>query len=189
MDLSILGDIQTWTDRSGDWLAAHGVTGEAAHQWALAYWDGLRWAIMVSAVLILISSLDDLLIDLAYWMGQTVPNLIVGDITRLRQIFVNLVGNAVKFTDRGEVVIHVEAKPHTTDDESNALLQSSGDDAPSHHRHQDYNAPLYDIHFAVRDTGIGIPSDRMDRLFKSFSQVDSSTTRQYGGTGLGLAIS
>jgi PAS domain S-box-containing protein len=138
---------------------------------------------------LLAAKATDKTIDLAYWMGQTVPNLIVGDITRLRQIFVNLVGNAVKFTDRGEVVIHVEAKPHTTDDESNALLQSSGDDAPSHHRHQDYNAPLYDIHFAVRDTGIGIPSDRMDRLFKSFSQVDSSTTRQYGGTGLGLAIS
>lgn len=138
---------------------------------------------------LLAAKATDKTIDLAYWMGQTVPNLIVGDITRLRQIFVNLVGNAVKFTDRGEVVIHVEAKPHTTDDESNALLQSSGDDSLTHNRHHDHNAPLYDIHFAVRDTGIGIPSDRMDRLFKSFSQVDSSTTRQYGGTGLGLAIS
>ncbi len=126
-------------------------------------------------------------LDLAYWMGQAVPNLIVGDITRLRQIFVNLVGNAVKFTDTGEVVIQVEAKPHTTEDESNALLQSDGGLTPT--RNHDYNAPLYDIHFAVKDTGIGIPLDRMDRLFKSFSQVDSSTTRQYGGTGLGLAIS
>ncbi|WP_143473191.1 response regulator [Limnothrix sp. PR1529] len=126
-------------------------------------------------------------LDLAYWMGSAVPNLIVGDITRLRQIFVNLVGNAVKFTARGEVVIQVEAKPHTTSDESNALLQSDSTLPPT--RSHDYNAPLYDIHFAVRDTGIGIPSDRMNRLFKSFSQVDSSTTRQYGGTGLGLAIS
>lgn len=126
-------------------------------------------------------------LDLAYWMSQAVPNLIVGDITRLRQIFVNLVGNAVKFTDTGEVVIQVDAKPHTMEDESNALLQSDGGLTPT--RNHDYNAPLYDIHFAVKDTGIGIPRDRMDRLFKSFSQVDSSTTRQYGGTGLGLAIS
>lgn len=68
MDPALLADIQGWSDQAGVWLTAHGVTGEAAHHWALAYWDGLRWAIMVSAVLILISSLDDLLIDLAYWV-------------------------------------------------------------------------------------------------------------------------
>ena len=84
------------------------------------------------------------------------------DVTRVRQILVNLLSNAVKFTNAGEIVISV----------SSHLLADN----------------QYELQFAVRDTGIGIPQDRRDRLFKSFSQVDSSTTRQYGGTGLGLAI-
>ena len=91
------------------------------------------------------------------------PAGIAGDSTRLRQVLLNLLSNAVKFTDEGEVVLHVGA-------------ERSGADS-------------YRLHLAVRDTGIGIPEDRMDRLFASFSQVDSSTTRRYGGTGLGLAIS
>ncbi|MDX2034793.1 MAG: response regulator [Blastocatellia bacterium] len=102
-------------------------------------------------------------IELAYLIEEATPHDLVGDITRLRQILVNLVGNAIKFTPAGEVVVSVRSN-----------LVDDG---------------LYELQFAVRDTGIGIPQDRMDRLFKSFSQVDSSTTRQFGGTGLGLAIS
>ena len=107
-------------------------------------------------------------LELAYLIAPHTPEMIVGDVTRLRQILVNLLSNAVKFTERGEVVISVEA----------AMLDSS-----------DMAEPKYDLRFAVRDTGIGIPPDRVDRLFRSFSQVDASTTRRYGGTGLGLAIS
>src|SRR5262249_45950456 len=92
-----------------------------------------------------------------------VPARVVGDVTRVRQILVNLVANAVKFTSAGEVVVTVSATPMGTN------------------RHE--------LTFAVRDTGVGIPADRLDRLFQSFSQVDASTTRKCGGTGLGLAIS
>ncbi|MEM9775301.1 MAG: ATP-binding protein [Chloroflexota bacterium] len=91
-----------------------------------------------------------------------VPQLITGDVTRVRQILVNLIGNAVKFTKEGFVKITVKAIQEPT-------------------------ANL--IQYSIQDTGIGIPADRIDQLFQSFSQVDSSTTRKYGGTGLGLAIS
>ena len=94
---------------------------------------------------------------------------IVGDATRLRQILVNLLTNAVKFTEDGEVVLSVDAERIAEGDRS--------------------DAEICELHFAVRDTGIGIPKERVDRLFQSFSQVDASTTRRYGGTGLGLAIS
>ncbi|MBU3952717.1 MAG: response regulator [Proteobacteria bacterium] len=92
-----------------------------------------------------------------------VPSLLEGDPGRLRQILVNLAGNAVKFTHTGEIVTHVDLEKETED--------------------------WVQVRFTVKDTGIGIPADKMDRLFKSFSQVDSSTTRKYGGTGLGLTIS
>jgi PAS domain S-box-containing protein len=108
-------------------------------------------------------------LDLAYFVDQGLPGAILGDATRLRQILINLLNNAVKFTDRGEVVLSVDGQ---------AL--GPGDDGVTR-RHR--------LHFAVRDSGIGIPEDRLGRLFQSFSQVDASTTRQYGGTGLGLAIS
>jgi PAS domain S-box-containing protein len=104
-------------------------------------------------------------IDLAYLMGDGVPAAIVGDVTRLRQVLLNLLSNAVKFTERGEVVLSVSARRT----------------GRGKHRHE--------LTFTVRDTGIGIPADRLGRLFQSFSQVDASTTRRYGGTGLGLAIS
>ena len=110
-------------------------------------------------------------IELAYLIHPQTPRTIVGDSTRLRQILVNLLSNAVKFTQAGEVVVSVEAR-------------GKGQEA----RGEESLWPTYEIQFAVKDTGIGIPADRIDRLFKSFSQVDSSTTRHYGGTGLGLAI-
>src|SRR6185369_1303946 len=104
-------------------------------------------------------------IDLAYLMGDGVPAAIVGGLTRLRQVLLNLLSNAVKFTERGEVVLSVSARRF----------------GRGARRHQ--------LACTVRDTGIGIPADRLGRLFQSFSQVDASTTRRYGGTGLGLAIS
>jgi two-component system, sensor histidine kinase and response regulator len=103
-------------------------------------------------------------IDLVYQIDPDVPAQIVGDGLRLRQILTNLVSNAMKFTQKGEVFVAVHSKQVT----------ANGD---------------IDLEFEVRDTGIGIPADKINRLFKSFSQVDSSTTRKYGGTGLGLAIS
>ncbi len=96
-------------------------------------------------------------------VSPDVPSLLSGDPGRLRQILINLVSNATKFTEKGEVVVK-------------AALE-------------DENTTHATICFSVTDTGIGIPKDRMDRLFKSFSQVDSSTTRKFGGTGLGLTIS
>ncbi|HTI91900.1 MAG TPA: response regulator [Puia sp.] len=103
-------------------------------------------------------------IELLYQVDRDVPLYIRGDDHRLRQILTNLVGNAMKFTEQGEVFIGVR------------LLETS-------------LAGWLTLGFEVRDTGIGIPPEKMDRLFKAFSQVDSSTTRKYGGTGLGLAIS
>ena len=103
-------------------------------------------------------------LEMAYIMDDQVPQTIVGDVTRLRQVLVNLLGNAIKFTEQGEVVVRV-----------NSQLISGTDQ--------------HEIQFAVKDTGIGIPQNRRNRLFQSFSQVDASTTRKYGGTGLGLTIS
>ncbi|HKO84405.1 MAG TPA: response regulator, partial [Actinomycetota bacterium] len=108
-------------------------------------------------------------LELAYLFDQGLPSAVVGDATRLRQILINLLNNAIKFTDTGEVVLSVDVK----------ALQSGEEEAGRGHR----------LHFAVRDSGIGIPTDRQSRLFESFSQGDASTTRRYGGTGLGLAIS
>jgi PAS domain S-box-containing protein len=102
-------------------------------------------------------------IELGCLVDQDVPAAILGDPTRLRQALGNLLTNAVKFTDAGEVVLAVTAEEGSDD--------------------------LRTLRFSVRDTGIGIPAERMHRLFESFSQVDASTTRRYGGTGLGLAIS
>jgi PAS domain S-box-containing protein len=109
-------------------------------------------------------------------IDEQVPAAIISDMTRLRQILINLIGNAIKFTQQGEVVVSVQC-----------LVDS--EERTSQHPPISNNSPLTTIHFSVRDTGIGIPPDRIDRLFQSFSQVDASTTRRYGGTGLGLAIS
>ena len=102
-------------------------------------------------------------LDLAYEMTPAVPDAVVGDTARLRQVLVNLLSNGVKFTQRGEVVVVVDAAP--------------------------LDGERVEVRFTVRDTGMGIPAAAFGRLFKSFSQVDSSTTRDHGGTGLGLAIS
>jgi CheY-like chemotaxis protein/HPt (histidine-containing phosphotransfer) domain-containing protein len=103
-------------------------------------------------------------IEVTYRFEPGVPEVAVGDGGRLRQILLNLLNNAVKFTERGEVVVTVDAAPAS----ANGTIAYRVD---------------------VRDTGIGIPADRIDRLFRSFSQADVSTSRRYGGTGLGLAIS
>ncbi|MBS0630490.1 MAG: PAS domain S-box protein [Verrucomicrobia bacterium] len=108
-------------------------------------------------------------LELVSHIEPDVPPWIVGDVTRLRQVIVNLVNNSVKFTPSGSVAIEVRRVPVPVGTHSDS------------HR--------FMLEFAIRDTGIGIPADRLDRLFKAFSQVDSSTTRKFGGTGLGLAIS
>lgn len=101
-------------------------------------------------------------LDLLYYIEPGVPSEIMGDVTRFRQILVNLVSNGLKFTDKGDILI---------------TARSLG-----------FDGDIYTLEFTVKDTGIGIPEDKFHRLFESFSQVDSSTTRKYGGTGLGLAI-
>jgi len=102
-------------------------------------------------------------LELAYRVPPSIPDALVGDPGRLRQIVVNLVGNAIKFTERGEVVLHVGAESESEDETV--------------------------LHFAVTDTGIGVPPEKQQSIFSAFTQVDTSTTRQYGGTGLGLTIS
>jgi two-component system, sensor histidine kinase and response regulator len=102
-------------------------------------------------------------LELACHIDKDIPERLVGDPFRLRQIVVNLVGNAIKFTDKGEVVLSVTAESRASD--------------------------ALDMHFTVRDTGIGVPPDKQAMIFEAFSQADDSTTRRYGGTGLGLAIS
>ncbi|MEM8860381.1 MAG: response regulator [Chloroflexota bacterium] len=112
---------------------------------------------------LLVNKAQDKDLELLYAIPFDVHTGVIGDVTRLRQILINLIGNAIKFTQKGEVAVI-----------------ASGEELPN-------NRIKY--LFTVRDTGIGIPKNRVDRLFKSFSQVDASTTRKFGGTGLGLAIS
>jgi PAS domain S-box-containing protein len=102
-------------------------------------------------------------LDLMYWLDDEVPRVMLGDVTRLRQVFINLINNAIKFTQQGEVLVSLSVR---RSEPANQMR----------------------LHCSVRDSGIGIPADRLDRLFQVFSQVDTSTTRQYGGSGLGLAI-
>ena len=102
-------------------------------------------------------------LELAYYLRPGVPHNVVGDVGRLRQILVNLVGNAIKFTQHGEVIVRIDVD-YQTDEEVT-------------------------LHFSVRDTGIGVPPEKQKMIFDAFTQADGSTTREYGGTGLGLAIS
>lgn len=105
-------------------------------------------------------------LDLFYYMEPEVPEYIAGDVVRLGQILTNLVSNAIKFTETGEIYVHVKRV-------------EQGWAAPGDH---------VNLHFSVKDTGIGIPADKIGQLFQAFNQVDTSTTRKYGGTGLGLVI-
>ena len=119
-------------------------------------------------------------LDLAYQLDDDVPTNIQGDVTRLRQILVNLLSNGIKFTAEGEVVVQVKVEPEA------AEAPGSGRASGNCIRRR---TPRPAAFLGAADTGIGIHPSRLDRLFKSFSQADASTTRQYGGTGLGLAIS
>jgi len=114
-------------------------------------------------------------LELTYFIDPEVPSTLVGDVTRMRQIIINLLSNAIKFTDVGEVSVSVKVE--------HCYVTNSNQNQDSH------TSPTVCLMFSVKDTGIGIPKDRFNRLFQRFSQLDSSTTRQYGGTGLGLIIS
>jgi PAS domain S-box-containing protein len=123
-------------------------------------------------------------LELACDIAPDVPDGLVGDAGRLRQVLVNLIGNAIKFTDQGEVVVEVrkELTGHAEDAEPTGPESEGPGAGPS-------VCSLICLHFTIRDTGIGIPADKRALLFNPFSQVDGSLTRRHGGTGLGLAIS
>ena len=119
--------------------------------------------VLDESVRIMAPKAQDKRIELAYRVNADVPDALVGDPTRFRQVLLNLVGNAVKFTDEGEVVVDC--------------------------RKENEQADAVTLHFSVRDTGIGIPKDKHEAIFKTFEQADGSTSRRFGGTGLGLAVS
>ena len=125
-------------------------------------------------------------LELIYQRDDSVPMSVRGDSTRLRQIVVNLLSNSVKFTEHGEVTLVVSACDLP---DSQRPTQSCRNQEDQNSTEGSSGGCWVQLQIDVRDTGIGIPADRMDRLFRSFSQVDSSTTRRFGGTGLGLAIS
>jgi CheY-like chemotaxis protein/HPt (histidine-containing phosphotransfer) domain-containing protein len=125
-------------------------------------------------------------LELACHIPPEVPNELIGDPGRLRQIIVNLVGNAIKFTERGEVVIEVQRR--TTDNTDSTDKEKSEQAGPGSSLSVSSVSSVVQLLFSVRDTGIGIPPDKQHLVFQAFSQVDTSTTRRFGGTGLGLAI-
>jgi CheY-like chemotaxis protein len=122
--------------------------------------DSLEWSVGIFGKTALEKQLQLTLI-----VEDDVPNQLVGDATRIRQVLTNLISNALKFTEKGSVEVHAKTDV------------------------RDPHGDPYRLHVSVADTGIGIPADRIGRLFQSFSQVDPSMNRRYGGTGLGLAIS
>jgi PAS domain S-box-containing protein len=124
---------------------------------------------------------DEKGLELACHVPAEVPDALIGDPLRLGQVLLNLAGNAIKFTESGEVVVHVDVDGQTT--ESAPSARDDGVARPTS------APPDVRLHFTIRDTGIGIPLAKQASIFEAFSQADSSTTRKYGGTGLGLTIS
>jgi|GEM_PF-1578670 len=122
-------------------------------------------------------------LELVYYIHDGVPAKVSGDVTRLRQILVNLISNAIKFTQEGEIVVEVRL------DHSYEEKMKMRSKQPNYSGEISYESDKIALEFSVKDTGIGIPSDRIEKIFTSFSQADASTTRKYGGTGLGLTIS
>ncbi|MEW4561468.1 CHASE domain-containing protein [Bremerella sp. JC770] len=122
--------------------------------------------LVVKVLRSIINKLQDQPVELEYQVEHSVPRVLVGDARRLGQVLLNLIGNAVKFTERGEIELRVK--------------RSEQDEGSPHH---------VLLEFSVRDTGIGIPAEKLDSIFNVFEQADTSTTRRYGGTGLGLTIS
>lgn len=116
-------------------------------------------------------------LDMVYTIDESMPTYLIGDLTRVRQIIVNLLSNSVKFTERGEVVVTITSYNPAEEQGKTLLSTETG------------QISLFTLHVQIQDTGIGISEESIDSLFQSFSQVDSSDTRKYGGTGLGLAIS
>lgn len=133
-----------------------------------------------SAIALLQPEADEKQIYLNCHIAPTVPTNVIGDAARLRQILINLLGNAIKFTNVGSVMLSIKSIAQSENSESNISQPESA--SPS-------QFDRYKLTFSIKDTGIGIPSTRIDRLFSPFTQVDSSISREYGGTGLGLAIS
>src|SRR5208337_4565226 len=118
-------------------------------------------------------------LELACQIGPEVPDVLVGDSGRLRQIIVNLVGNAIKFTEHGEVVVSVR-QLQSADRRSEIEKPEVGASNPQ--------SAICNLQFSISDTGIGIPPETQEAIFAPFHQGDNSTTRKYGGTGLGLSI-